>query len=80
MVKIFVNYEVFLKLRFEVVCRFLEDIIYFNSRIRELVWEVLERLGFISYFFVILLVVGLMDSNENVRVKVLYFMIRVIGI
>ncbi|XP_070413734.1 WD repeat-containing protein 87-like [Equus przewalskii] len=78
--KTFANYEVPSKLRSEAACRFLEDTTYSNPRIRELAWEALERLGLISHLFAIPLAVGLMDSNENVRAKALYLMIRVTGI
>ncbi|XP_058385160.1 WD repeat-containing protein 87-like [Diceros bicornis minor] len=78
--QIFATYQVSAKLRSEAACRLLEDTTYYNPWIRELAWEGLERLGLMSHLFAIPLAMGLMDSDENVRTKALYLMIRVTGI
>ncbi|XP_057566834.1 LOW QUALITY PROTEIN: WD repeat-containing protein 87-like [Hippopotamus amphibius kiboko] len=78
--QIFASYQVSSRLHSESACRLLEDTTHSNPQIREIAWEGLERLGFMSHLFAIPLAVGLMDSDENVRAKALYLMIRVTGI
>lgn len=60
--------------------RLLQDTTHSNPHIRELAWEVLDRLGLMNHHFAIPLTMGLMDSDENVRAKALYLMVRVTGI
>ncbi|XP_077630038.1 WD repeat-containing protein 87-like isoform X2 [Crocuta crocuta] len=78
--QIFATYQVSPRLCSETVSRLLEDTLHSNSCIRELAWEGLDRLGIMSHLFAVPLSLGLMDSDENVRAKALYLMIRVIGI
>uniref|UniRef100_UPI001E1B278C WD repeat-containing protein 87-like n=1 Tax=Jaculus jaculus TaxID=51337 RepID=UPI001E1B278C len=78
--QIFATYQISPQLQTETACRLLNDTAHFNSLIRELAWEMLEKLGFISHLFAIPLAVGLMDSEKNVRSKVLYLMTRFTGI
>ncbi|KAK2088318.1 hypothetical protein P7K49_034225 [Saguinus oedipus] len=58
----------------------LQDTTHSNPQIRELAWEALDRLGLMNHYFAIPLAMGLMDSDENVRAKALYIMVRVTGI
>ncbi|XP_039073696.1 WD repeat-containing protein 87-like [Hyaena hyaena] len=78
--QIFATYQVSPRLCSETVSRLLEDTLHSNSCIRELAWEGLDRLDIMSHLFAVPLSLGLMDSDENVRAKALYLMIRVIGI
>ncbi|KAL1769142.1 WD repeat-containing protein 87-like [Sigmodon hispidus] len=77
---IFSNHQIPSKMRIETACRLLKDITHYNSSIRELAWEMLEKLGFISHVFTLPLTTGLMDSEKSVRTKVLYLMSRYTGI
>ncbi|XP_034879469.1 WD repeat-containing protein 87-like [Mirounga leonina] len=78
--QIFATYQVSPRLCSEAACRLMEDTVHPNPCIRELAWEGLERLGVLSHLFAVPLAMGLMDSDENVRAKALYLMIRVTGI
>lgn len=80
LVQMFSTYQIPLRLLTETAYRLLKDTTHSNPRIRELAWEMLERLGFISHLFAIPLTVGLMDSDKIVRTKVLYLMTRFTGI
>ncbi|XP_013377881.1 PREDICTED: WD repeat-containing protein 87-like [Chinchilla lanigera] len=78
--QIFASYQISPRLRTEVACRLLKDTTHYDSHIRELAWELLERLGFMSHLFAVPLAMGLMDSDKSVRTKALYLMTRVTGI
>nr|XP_060505770.1 WD repeat-containing protein 87-like [Panthera onca] len=78
--QIFATYQVSPRLCSETACRLLEDTLHPNPCIRELAWEGLDMLGIMSHLFAVPLSLGLMDSDENVRAKALYLMIRVTGI
>ncbi|XP_008686955.2 WD repeat-containing protein 87-like [Ursus maritimus] len=78
--QIFATYQVSPRLCSEAACCLMEDTVHPNPYIRELAWEGLERLGVLSHLFAVPLAMGLMDSDENVRAKALYLMIRVTGI
>lgn len=78
--QIFVSHQIPPKMRIETACRLLKDITHYNASIRELAWEMLEKLGFISHVFTLPLTMGLMDSEKSVRTKVLYFMSKYAGI
>lgn len=80
LIQIFANYQIPSKMRIETACRLLKDITHYNSGIRELAWEMLERLGFISHVFILPMTTGLMDSEKIVRTRVLYLMSRYTGI
>uniref|UniRef100_A0A8D0XI52 WD repeat domain 87 n=1 Tax=Sus scrofa TaxID=9823 RepID=A0A8D0XI52_PIG len=78
--QIFAFYQIPSRWRSEAASRLLEDTAHSNPRIREIAWEGLEKLGLMSHLFAVPLAVGLMDSDENVRAKALYLMVRVTGI
>uniref|UniRef100_A0A667HK46 WD repeat domain 87 n=1 Tax=Lynx canadensis TaxID=61383 RepID=A0A667HK46_LYNCA len=78
--QIFATYQVSPRLCSETACRLLEDTLHPNPCIRELAWEGLDMLGIMSHLFAVPLSLGLMDSDENVRAKALYLMMRVTGI
>ncbi|XP_058135383.2 WD repeat-containing protein 87-like [Dasypus novemcinctus] len=78
--QIFATYQVSPRLRSEAARHLLDDTTHSNPCIRALAWEGLFRLGLMSRLFAIPLTVGLMDSDEYVRTKVLYLMTRVTGI
>uniref|UniRef100_A0A8D2DDD7 WD repeat-containing protein 87 n=1 Tax=Sciurus vulgaris TaxID=55149 RepID=A0A8D2DDD7_SCIVU len=80
LVQIFATYQIPSSLLTEIAYRLLKDTTHYNSHIRELAWEMLAKLGFISHLFAIPLAVGLMDSDKVVRTKVLYLMTRFTGI
>lgn len=80
LVDIFANHEIPSRLRIETACRLLKDITHYNPEIRELAWDMLEQLGFISHAFILPLTMGLMDSEKSVRTKVLYLTSRYTGI
>ncbi|XP_032182050.1 WD repeat-containing protein 87-like [Mustela erminea] len=78
--QIFATYQVSPRYCSEASCRLMEDTVHPNPCIRELAWEGLERLGVLSHLFAIPLAMGLVDSDERVRAKALYLLIRVTGI
>ncbi|ELV13951.1 WD repeat-containing protein 87 [Tupaia chinensis] len=78
--RIFANNQISSRLLSETARRLLEDITHYNPHIRELAWDALERLGFLSRPFAIPLTLGLLDCDGNVRAKALYLMIRFAGI
>ncbi|ERE61971.1 WD repeat-containing protein 87 [Cricetulus griseus] len=77
---IFANHQIPSKLRIETASRLLKDVTHYNPSIRELAWEMLEKLGFISHVFTLPLTTGLMDSEKAVRTRVLKLMSRYTGI
>uniref|UniRef100_A0A5F9CCN2 Uncharacterized protein n=1 Tax=Oryctolagus cuniculus TaxID=9986 RepID=A0A5F9CCN2_RABIT len=78
--QIFTIYQIPSRLYTETAYQLLKDTTHSNPHIRELAWEMLERLGIMNDAFAIPLAMGLMDSEKNVRTKVLHLMTRVIGI
>lgn len=77
---IFATHQVPSRMRIETACRLLKDITHYNASIRELAWEMLERLGFVSQVFTVPLIMGLMDSEKTVRAKVLHLLSKYTGI
>ncbi|XP_012512435.1 PREDICTED: WD repeat-containing protein 87-like [Propithecus coquereli] len=67
--QIFASYQISPGLRSETARRLLDDRTHSNPCIRELAWEMLDRLGLMSHHFAIPLAMGLMDSDKNVRIK-----------
>ncbi|XP_058530844.1 WD repeat-containing protein 87-like [Ochotona princeps] len=78
--QIFATYQIPSRLCTDTACQLLKDTIHSNPHIRELAWEMLERLGIMNRCFVIPLTMGLMDVDKNVRTKVLHLLRRVTGI
>lgn len=78
--EIFITHQVPSRIRIETACRLLKDITHYNASIRELAWEMLERLGFISQVFTVPLIMGLMDSEKAVRAKVVQLLSKYTGI
>nr|XP_055106799.1 WD repeat-containing protein 87-like [Symphalangus syndactylus] len=78
--RIFATCQISSELVSKTAHRLLQDTTHSNPRIRELAWEALDRLGLMNHHFAIPLAMGLMDSDENVRAKALYLMVRVTGI
>ncbi|XP_031240003.1 WD repeat-containing protein 87-like [Mastomys coucha] len=80
LVEIFLTHQVPSRMRIETACRLLKDITHYNASIREMAWEMLERLGFISQVFTVPLIMGLMDSEQAVRAKVVQLLSKYTGI